>query len=357
MFTLPIKIGAVRIEHAMCDLGASINVLPYSVYTRLVGAKLVETNVVIQLADRSCINPVGVLENIIVKVHDFLYPADFHVIQMSEASSAKSSGECLEEEFLKEKFEGVIENEEVEMEVTSWCEAVQEKNLTDEEISEAIMDFCQAKRSAGSSRPAQLASMEKAPEQGNQPNDEKENPLPKVESLPKELKKLSPGLKYAYLGEDETLPVIVNSQLTQEQEARLLEVLGRNKKAIGWTLSDLVGISPDLCMHHIWLEEGAKAHREPQRKLNPHMREEVMKEILKLLSLGIIYSIPDSEWIYVDPEDKRKTTFTCPFGTYAYWRMPFGLCNAPGTFQRCMMSIFSDLLEDCIEIFMDDFTV
>ncbi|XP_042041716.1 uncharacterized protein LOC121787134, partial [Salvia splendens] len=61
--------------------------------------------------------------------------------------------------------------------------------------------------------------------------------------------------------------------------------------------------------------------------------------------------------IYVDPEDQEKTTFTCPFGTYAYRRMPFGLCNAPGTFQRCMMSIFSDLLEDCIEIFMDDFTV
>ena len=56
-------------------------------------------------------------------------------------------------------------------------------------------------------------------------------------------------------------------------------------------------------------------------------------------------------------EDQEKTTFTCPFGTYAYRRMPFGLCNAPGTFQRCMMSIFSDLLEDCIEIFLDDFTV
>ncbi|KAL1533293.1 hypothetical protein AAHA92_33196 [Salvia divinorum] len=156
-------------------------------------------------------------------------------------------------------------------------------------------------------------------------------------------------------------------------------------------------------MHHIQLEEGAKAHRDPQRKLNPNMREEVIKEVLKLLYLGIIYSIPDSEWmcidyrklnaatrkdhfplsfidqmlerlaekpyfcfldgysgyfhIYVDPEDQSKITFTCPFETYAYRRMPFGLCNAPGTFQRCMMSIFSDLLEECIEIIMDDFTV
>jgi hypothetical protein len=56
-------------------------------------------------------------------------------------------------------------------------------------------------------------------------------------------------------------------------------------------------------------------------------------------------------------QDQEKTTFTCPYGTFAYKRMPFGLCNAPATFQRCMMAIFSDLIEKCIEIFMDDFTV
>ncbi|XP_057756247.1 uncharacterized protein LOC130975470, partial [Arachis stenosperma] len=61
--------------------------------------------------------------------------------------------------------------------------------------------------------------------------------------------------------------------------------------------------------------------------------------------------------IHIAPEDQKKTTFTCPFGTYAYKRMPFGLCNAPATFQRCMMSLFSDLIEDCMEVFMDDFSV
>jgi hypothetical protein len=57
------------------------------------------------------------------------------------------------------------------------------------------------------------------------------------------------------------------------------------------------------------------------------------------------------------PVDPEKTTFTCPFGTFAYRRMPFGLCNAPTTFQRCMISIFSDMVERFMEIFMYDFSV
>ena len=56
-------------------------------------------------------------------------------------------------------------------------------------------------------------------------------------------------------------------------------------------------------------------------------------------------------------EDQEKTTFTCPFGTFAFREMPFGLCNALGTFQRCMMGIFSDMIEHILEIFMDDFSV
>ena len=61
--------------------------------------------------------------------------------------------------------------------------------------------------------------------------------------------------------------------------------------------------------------------------------------------------------IAIAPEDQEKTTFTCPYSTFAFRRMPFGLCNAPATFQRCMISIFSDLVEEAMEIFMDDFSV
>nr|GFB74037.1 reverse transcriptase domain-containing protein [Tanacetum cinerariifolium] len=61
--------------------------------------------------------------------------------------------------------------------------------------------------------------------------------------------------------------------------------------------------------------------------------------------------------ILIDPKDQEKTTFTYPYGTFAYRRMPFGLCNAPGTFQRCMMAIFHDMIEKTMEVFMDDFSI
>ena len=56
-------------------------------------------------------------------------------------------------------------------------------------------------------------------------------------------------------------------------------------------------------------------------------------------------------------EDQEKTIFTCPYGTFAYRKMPFGLCNAPAIFQSCMMAIFADLVEEIIDVFIDDFSV
>ncbi|KAL6341875.1 hypothetical protein AAG906_038120 [Vitis piasezkii] len=138
------------------------------------------------------------------------------------------------------------------------------------------------------------------------------------------------------------------------------------------------------------LFNGTKPIRQFQRRLNPHLQEVVRAEVLKLLQAGIIYPISDSPWvsptqvvpkksgitvvknergeeittrltsgwrIEIDLADQEKTTFTCPFGTFAYRRMPFGLCNAPATFQRCMLSIFSDMVERIMEVFMDDIIV
>ena len=86
-----------------------------------------------------------------------------------------------------------------------------------------------------------------------------------------------------------------------------------------------------------------------------------MDQLLERISGHPYYCFLDSYSGYfqieISAEDQDKTTFTCPFGTYAYKRMPFGLCNAPATFRRCMVSIFSDMVERIMEVYMDDITV
>ncbi|XP_075109044.1 uncharacterized protein LOC142180847 [Nicotiana tabacum] len=186
-----------------------------------------------------------------------------------------------------------------------------------------------------------------------------------------ELKVLPFHLKYVYL-EQELFPVIISFSLTVEQEERLIQVLKAHKGALGWTIEDIKRISPAICTHKILMEDSYKPIIQPQRRLNPTMQEVVKKEIVKLLAACIIYPIADSPWVSpvqivpkkggynqipIALEDQDKTTFTCPHGTYAYRRMPFGLCNAPATFQRFMSAIFPDMTEKFLEIFMDDFTL
>ncbi|GKC53417.1 reverse transcriptase domain-containing protein, partial [Tanacetum coccineum] len=102
------------------------------------------------------------------------------------------------------------------------------------------------------------------------------------------------------------------------------------------------------------------------RKLNDATRKDhfplpFMDQMLKRLARNEYYYFLDGFSVYFQipfgPQDQEKTTFTCPYGTFAYRRMPFGLCNALGTFQRCMMAIFHDMIEETMEIFMDDFSI
>nr|GFB23799.1 reverse transcriptase domain-containing protein [Tanacetum cinerariifolium] len=102
------------------------------------------------------------------------------------------------------------------------------------------------------------------------------------------------------------------------------------------------------------------------RKLNEATRKDhfplpFMDQMLERLAGNEYYCFLDGFsglfQISIDPKDQEKTTFTCPYGTFAYKRMSFGLCNAPGTFQQCMMAIFHDMIEQTMEVFMDDFLV
>eukprot|EP00253_Pinus_taeda_P005869 PITA_05869 len=209
----------------------------------------------------------------------------------------------------------------------------------------------------------------------------------------------------------------INADLTPEQETKLIHILRKYKESFAWDYPDMKGIDPQLCTHHIYIENDARPIRQPQRRINPHLKEVVKAKLQKLLDVNFIYPISDSKWVsplvvvqkkngkwricvdyrelnkatqkdhfplpFIDqvldtlagkklfsfldgfsgynqiqiaPEDQDKTTFTCPWGTFAYRVLPFGLCNGPATFQRAILSIFSDLINEGLEVFMDDFT-
>ncbi|CAN6579036.1 unnamed protein product [Malus baccata var. baccata] len=456
-FTISCTSGSIDFHKVLIDLGASVNLMPYSVFQKLGEGELKPTSVSLQLADRSVTYPLGILEDVIIKVDKFYLPADFIVLDMKEDKEVplilgrpfmatartlidveagtltlRVQGESVvfklfeavkrpfepEECFHVDVLDGIVHanfasrssNDEL-----LTCLTNHDATLS---IEENVVDVIAALDSAPIHNPKWRHI--------NESLGVPKHPLfPSSEQAPKlELKLLPSHLKYAHLGVNETLPVIIAADLNDTEEDKLLRVLRKYQNALGWTLADIKGISPALCMHRIFMEAGTKPNVEAQRRLNPIMKEVVRVEVMKLLDAGIIYPISDSKWVsptqvvpkktgitvvknddnelvptrmttgwrmcvdyrkpnnstrkdhfplpFIDqmlerlagynqipiaPEDQEKTTFTCPFGTFAYRRMPFGLCNAPATFQRCMMSIFSGMVENIVEVFMDDFSV
>jgi hypothetical protein len=131
----------------------------------------------------------------------------------------------------------------------------------------------------------------------NLPMEDLGTTLPPKEDPVFDLKPLPDDLKYAYIDDKKTYPIIISSKLSGKEEERLLEVLRKHRGAIGYTLDDLKGISPTICQHAINMEPDAKPVVEHQRCLIPKMKEVVRNEVLKLLDAGIIYPIADSRWV------------------------------------------------------------
>src|ERR1051325_3921746 len=442
--TLPVTIGDVYVGKGLIDLGSIINLIPLSIVKRLGEIELKSTKMTLQLADKSITRPHGVALDLLVKVDKFFFPVDFVVIDMEEDVDAPL---ILGRPFMKtarmmiDIDDGLmkvrVQDEEICFNLFEAMKHPMDKK--DCFKIDVIEEATQEVNDDDDSRDIEecLEGMEISKEM--HPWEEEEESLKKDlkdEDQKLELKELPSHLKYVFLEEGGKKPVIISNTLSENEEESLIEVLKSNKNAIGWVLADLKGISPAYCMHNIMMEDEYKPVAQPQRRLNPVMKDVVRKEVVKMLEAGMTYPISDSTWvspvhvvpkkggltvvsndkdelvqtrkvtgwrmcidyrrlnkatrkdhfplpfmdqmlerlagqqyycflegysgynqISVNPEDHEKTAFTCPFRIFAYRRMPFGLCNAPATFQRCMQAIFADLIEKTIEVFMDDFSV
>nr|GEX79459.1 reverse transcriptase domain-containing protein [Tanacetum cinerariifolium] len=230
------------------------------------------------------------------------------------------------------------------------------------------------------------------------------------EPLEVELKYLPPHLEYAFLEGDDKLPVIIVKDLSVEEKTALITVLKSHKdfepavqhqrrvnpkihdviknevlKLLDAGLIYLIFDSPWVSPVHYVPKKGGFIIVENEeneliptllvmgwrvcidyRKLNEATRKDhfplpFMDQMLERLAGNEYYCFLDGFSGYfqipIDLKDQEKTTFTCPYGTLGYRHMPFRLCNAPGTFHRCMMAIFHDMIEKTMEVFMDDFSV
>nr|GEX14884.1 reverse transcriptase domain-containing protein [Tanacetum cinerariifolium] len=157
-----------------------------------------------------------------------------------------------------------------------------------------------------------------------------------------------------FLEDDPTLPEVDQSYFDSEGDILLLEAFLNNdsspplKEIICPKLVELKDLPPHL--EYAFLEGDNKLPVIVAKDLS-------VEEKTALITFLKSHNFSGYFQILIDPKDQEKITFTCPYGTFAYRRMPFGLCNAPGMFQRCMMAIFHDLIEKTMEVFMDDFSV
>ncbi|GKE00929.1 reverse transcriptase domain-containing protein [Tanacetum coccineum] len=447
-FLIPCNFPGIDVCHALADLGTSINLMPLSIWKKLSLPDLTPTRMTLELADRSITYPKGLAEVIFVKVGKFHFPTDFVVVDFEAdprvplilGRSFLRTGRALIDVY-GEEITLQIDNEVVTFNLDQTMRYSSTNNKSVNRI-DSIDAVCE----------------EYAPEFLGFFNSLGGNPTPTsepftskfiLEEIEAYLKddSISPEidyadcsiyvyLEYAFLEENDKLPVIIAKGLKNDEKDALLKVLKSHKRAIAWKITDIKGIDPRFCTHKILMEDDYKPTVQSQRRVNPKIHEVIKKEVLKLLDAGMIYPISDSPWVSpvhcvpkkggitvvaneeneliltrlvtgwrvcidyrklneatrkdhfplpfmdqmierlagnefycfldgfsgyfqipIDPQDQEKTTFTCPYGTFAYRRMPFGLCNAPSTFQRCMMAIFHDMIEKTMEVFMDDFSV
>jgi len=283
------------------------------------------TRMTLQLADKSVVRPMGIAEDVLVKVDKFVFPVDFVVMDIEEDNDVPlilGRAFMLAARMMIDYDDGLmkvrLDDEEINFNLHDAMKNSKDKgacfkvDATDEVIMDTRKQLhkpTSLERMLTDALNVLSAEEEKEIEEclkeletlkeipPKKAKTEELNDNEKVEESKVEMKVLPSHLKYVFLEEDGTKPVIISSSLSNIEEEKLMKVLKHNKEAIGWNLSDLKGISPSYCMHKILMEDNFKSVAQPQRRLNPTMKEVVRKEVVKLLEAGMIYPISDSSWV------------------------------------------------------------
>ncbi|GJV03557.1 reverse transcriptase domain-containing protein [Tanacetum coccineum] len=415
---------------ALADLGASINLIPLSIWKKLSLPKLTPTRMILELADRSTTSPSGIAEDVFVKLGKFHFLADFVVVDYAVDPQVPL---ILGRPFLRTAHALIdVYGEELTLRVNDEgitfkfgqtsrysyndAESVNRIDVIDvscEEYAQEVLGFSDSSTSGNptpSLDPILSTSFPSlTPFEGGDfilkeikacltndsipsgiddadfdpkgdlllleklLNDDPSSPLPpkelhfeeiktiksSIDDPPElELKDLPSHLEYAFLEGTGKLPVIISKDLKNEEKADLLKSVGEVPVHCVPKKGGMIVVeNEDNELIPTRLVTGWRVCID-YRKLNDATRKDhfplpFMDQMLERLVGNEYYYFLDGFFGYfqipIDPQDQEKTTFTCPYGTFGYRRMPFGLCNAPGTFQRCMMAIFYDMIEETME--------
>ena len=280
-FTIPCTIGKYEFKKALCDSSASINLIPLSVVQRLSLGEFTPTAITLQMANRSMEQPEGVLEDVLVKVGKFIFPVDFVVMKMEGDTQVPlllgrpflPTGATLIDvqkgELTLRVGDGVVHfnlnkslaqfdvDEENCMVVANISPISPELNYDcniQHSINENEMNFRYLKCVDYELLHSSLQYTETVLSLNK---NNKENSCSKEKKATEQetstngliLKELSNHLKYAFLEPEKAKPLIISTALTENEEHKLLKILRKYKKAIAWSIENLKGISPSICMH------------------------------------------------------------------------------------------------------------